>query len=274
MNNEQILLEKLKLLSDKFTATLNQYHEVYDNYNHLINSGAMNSSAQTIDTSSNTTTMVGSTIAGKTELYATIPNSTYWGQMGLNEGTAYSPSECLADCYMKPACTGATFDSDTNYCWTRTGNGKIAQGNKNQTAIIKKTVLYKYQLNDLNDKLLKLNDEIIILINSNAKVFEQNEQLRAHKQDILNANKHNLEKTQFELSLLKNENNTIEATNETSELLVNRNYYRYIILLFLAIILGMFLVKILLIPSNSTQTIENNIQQLVGGYSKSKLFHL
>ncbi len=118
----------------------------------------MTASATPMDASAN-----GATVTGKAELYATIPNATYWGQMGLNEGAAYSPSECLVDCYSKPACTGATYDSDTNYCWIRTGDGRIAPGKTNQTAVIKKTILYQTQLKDLNAKLQQLDDQIMNL---------------------------------------------------------------------------------------------------------------
>jgi hypothetical protein len=250
---EQEIAEKLRILGDKFTANLTQYQTTYGDYKSLLESKAMIASAVPIDPSANSTVdgTIGATIAGKAELYATVPNATYWGQTGLSEGTSNSPTECLADCYSKPACSGATYDSDTKYCWIRTGDGRIAQGKQNQTAIIKKSILYAYQLKDLNAKLQKINTEITDLINDNASVVAQSEQLKAQKQTLLVQTHSILSQNKQQLSFLENEHATLQAANENSSLMVNRNYYQYILYLFGAIILGVLLFKILIIPDSA-----------------------
>lgn len=258
---------QLKILSDQFSATLTQYQQTYDNYHSLLQSNAMTKSAMSIDASANSTVngTIGATVTGKAELYATIPNATYWGQTGLSEGSSHSPSECLADCYTKPACTGATYDSDTNYCWIRTGDGRIAPGKQNQTAIIKKTMLYEYQLKDLNNKLQNINNQIIVLIDTNSQLFEQNDQLRIQKQDMLEHNRRILQSKEEQMKILHRDNITLQSAEQNSSLLVNQNYFWYILSLFVVIFLGIFLVKILLLPESSSSSSSSSEYSILGG---------
>lgn len=245
---------KLRVLGDQFTATLSQYQTIQSEYKTLIASQAATTTAPQVDASANATVngTIGATVNGTAELYATVPSATYWGQMGLSEGAAHSPTECLADCYNKPACTGATFDAATNYCWIRTGDGRVAPGKQNQTAIIKKTILYEYQIKELVDKLQKLNNDITVIITDNAVIIEKDEQLRAQKQAILEHLRLLATVGQGQMNVLQTRHDTIAEADANSALLVNQNYYRYVLYLFAAILLGIILFKIMLIPDTPT----------------------
>lgn len=257
---------KLKILSDQYTATLAQYQTTQADYKALLASQAMTASAQPIDPSANSTVngTIGATIAGKAELYATVPHAAYWGQTGLSEGTAHSPSECLADCYSKPHCTGATFDADTNYCWVRGGDGRVTPGKANQTAVIKKTVLYGYQLQEMIQKLDHFRSQIDAIITANAVLIENDAQLRAQRDTLLQHVRMMTGAGQAELNVLQSRHDTIVEATQNSALLVNQNYSRYVLYLFGAIILGIFLFKILLIP-NSGATQESALNVIRGG---------
>lgn len=241
---------KLRVLNDQFTANLSQYQTISADYKSAVASQAAISASTPIDASANSTIngTIGATVIGKAELYATIPHSTYWGQTGLSEGAAHSPTECLADCYNKPACTGATFDADTNYCWIRTGDGRIAPGKQNQTAIIKKTILYEYQLKILADKMHHINSQITDLITANAIIIDNNEHLREQKREILERMRLLAHTSHAQMDILQTRHDTIAEADQNSALLVNQNYYRYILYLFGAILLGILLFKIMLIP--------------------------
>jgi hypothetical protein len=247
---------KLKILSDQFTATLSQYQTTEADYKTLVSSQAMTAAAQPIDPSANSTVngTIGATISGKAELYATVPHAAYWGQTGLSEGTAHTPAECLADCYSKPACTGATFDADTNYCWIRGGDGRVTPGKTNQTAVIKKTILYGYQLQELRQKLDHFRSQIEALITQNTIIIETNAQLRAQKETLLEHIRRMSGAEQSELTALHVQHDTIVEATQNSSLMVNQNYARYILYLFGAIILGIFLFKILMMPSGASST--------------------
>lgn len=247
---------KLQVLSDQFTTTLSQYQTTEADYKALLSSQAMTAAAQPIDPSANSTVngTIGATIAGKAELYATVPHAAYWGQTGLSEGTAHSPTECLADCYSKPACTGATFDADTNYCWIRSGDGRVTPGKTNQTAVVKKTILYGYQLQELRQKLDHFRSQIDTLISQNTIIIESNAQLRAQKETLLEHIRKMTGVGQNELASLRVQHDTIVEATQNSALMVNQNYARYVLYLFGAIILGIFLFKILMMPSAAAAT--------------------
>lgn len=258
---------RLKILSDQFMATLAQYQTAQADYKTLMDSQAAAATAPPIDPSANANVngTIGATVAGTAELYATMPHSTYWGQMGLSEGTAHTPTECLADCYNKPACTGATFDADTNYCWIRTGDGRVAPGKTNQTAIVKKTILYRDRVNILTQKLEHLRGEIDSLISANVIIIENNAQLRAQRETLLAQVRHMGGIGQTELAALKIRHDTIAEATQNSALLVNQNYSQYILYLFGAILLGIFLFKILMIPTASSSSAETASGIIRGG---------
>jgi len=264
--------DKLKILSDQFTANLTQYQTIYDEYKTLLSSRSMTTNATTLDASANSVNNMGAVISGKMDLYTTIPSSTYWGQTGLSEGASYTPSECLADCYSKPTCSGATFDADTNYCWQRSGDGRVSSGKSNQTAIIKKTILYEYQLKDLNAKLQKINGSINELITSNADLFKQNEILRTQRQTMLDHNRQILQQNEVQLETLTTDMTTMQKADENSSLMVNKNYYQYVFYLIIAIFLGFIFVKIIFASSSSSKSSPSSQSTNLIGGGKSNWF--
>lgn len=217
--------QQLDTLTNQFNSVLSEFQQKYNDFIILINNE---------NTSSSSTTNTA-------DIYAIIPNANYWGQSGLSEGNSSSSAQCLADCYSKTGCTGATYDSDTNYCWVRTGNGRVAPGKDNQSAIIKKTILYKYQLEDLNARLIGINNKIMAIINDNTVIINTNTTLKNKQENALKYHKKMIEQNQMEIANLENQYKTLQVADQNSTLMVNQNYYWFVLYLIFVIILGIFL---------------------------------
>jgi len=179
MGSSSALLN-LQTLENEFGLTMKQYEQAYANYISTLQSqGALNSKNN----------------------YSSLNGRTFWGAAGLKEGAVNSEDECWALCSSDSACSGATYNSAKAYCWTRSGNGAISVGSSTDNALISQLTQNMYNLQTLNNKLLKLNNEIILAqqnIASSQKPLQENNM----------NNKYNLQ-TVYEELLLDREN--IEA---------------------------------------------------------------
>jgi hypothetical protein len=92
--------------------------------------------------------------------YVTLSGKTYWGTGAIQQKPGSSISDCTALCSNDVKCKGATFDSKDNTCWTRTGNSSLTSGADTQSAIISELTNAALNLQNLNDKLLSLNNQI------------------------------------------------------------------------------------------------------------------
>lgn len=238
--------DQLNTLTDQFNIVLSQFQTTYNEYIVLINAEVEN----TEDTEG-------------TDTYAIIPNSNYWGQTGISEGSASSSEQCLANCYSKSNCSGATYDSTTNYCWIRGGNGRVAPGKENETAIIKKTILYKYQLENLNNNLININNKIMKIMNDNESLINNSSNLKKNQDDVLNYNKKMITENQIEINNLNNQYQNLKIADQNTTLMVNQSYFWYVVYLIIVLFLGVFLFSIAnkSIPksNDTTQSILNSL---------------
>ena len=140
---------KLQSLEKEFDVVMKMYEEAYKTY--------VSSMSDNIVVTSGSD---ASTTAPPTK-YIVLKNHNYWGKTGLKEGTVNSSDECQTMCSDFGNCEGATYNSSKNYCWARSGEGKVAlSDDPDDNAIVPQLKLNAIILKTLNDKLIDLNTQI------------------------------------------------------------------------------------------------------------------
>jgi hypothetical protein len=145
-------LIKLEVLKKEYENILQQYQEAINNY--ILNISTDNY----LDTSNQ---------------YVFLKGRTWWGTSGISQMDASSQEICKSMCASDLKCSGATFNEVKKYCWTRTGEGKIAAGYVSDYAIISKQKESSINLKMLNNRLIQLNQEILTTI----KLLNPNEEI-------------------------------------------------------------------------------------------------
>ena len=184
--------------------------------------------------------------------YMTLSGKTYWGTGAIQQKSGSSISDCTALCSNDVKCKGATFDSKDNTCWTRTGNSSLTSGADTQSAIISEVTNAALNLQNLNDKLLSLNNQIrnfkiegfdnihsqqddvnVVIIDNNSDLKDQ--------YNILSNERKNIQKILQEQTKIKLDNKNMELYNAQ-----NRTYYT--LWAYLAFVFIIIFIKMVIYP--------------------------
>ena len=191
-----------------------------------------------------------------------VPNSTFWGTGAISSSNVSTVDQCSALCSRTPGCSGATYNvtnnSQTN-CWLRSGDGMVVTGTSNQYAIIPKAKEYLLTLQTLNSQLVDTNKKIL-------QVFQQYDSLsdqdfeRVQKYNLLKKNYTHLEKERKHILNQLKEYQTVQERQVQGSLIVTKNYYNYILLLFIVIVCLLILSKTAIdsVGQNSSSTSNSN----------------
>jgi hypothetical protein len=182
-NNSAIL--NLESLTKQYDTTSIQYNQVQSDYINTM----QNTPSSSLPTQSQSQTQTSSNLVS-------IPNSTYWGTIGISTTNVSSVDKCSALCSRTPGCSGATYNvtnNNQNNCWLRGGDGSIIAGASNQYAIIPQAKSYLKTLEKLNVQLINLNNQIMNILDTNKNVFLAQDNERNQKYAILKENYRSLE---------------------------------------------------------------------------------
>ena len=222
-------LIKVEALQKEYEVILQQYQEAGKNY---INSLQTANTTNTTDTTNTTNTTDTTNTTNKVEFTA-LKGRTWWGSNSIKQESVSTQEECESMCANDTKCSGATFNPVKRYCWTRSGDGSITAGTEDDYALIPKQKAALIMMKGLNDKLLKLNEEITNeLTNISPEVEEQTQQQNTTQEQLNNSYKHLLEqKIAMEKQL--NEYYSIDEENENQELYAGQQNvsYRFWVLL-------------------------------------------
>lgn len=234
-NNSNILI--LESLKSEFDTVLLQYKQVQTDYINYLKQHPVDSKP--------------------TMTY--IKGQAYWGSAALGEGVSETIDDCKNTCLNNSKCTGATFNPDKKYCWTRTGDGTPIPALENDYAIIPESVKYLNLLQSLNKRLTTINENIL----KNIKIAEPelNKQTKERESQMLILNE-NVSKLDYErekiIQQLRLHNDLDQAQNQSS-LTITKNYYLYILIFIFVVLAIILLVKIVLANDNiSTITQTSN----------------
>jgi hypothetical protein len=206
----------IQTLINKYNSILVEYKKTYQDY---INSLNLNSS----------------------DLY-TVPNTFFFGDDILSVTQGSSVSSCKSSCLANTSCSGATYNTKYDNCAINSGDGNLVEY-PNSTGIVHPTVYYSYKLENLNDQLISLNIQISNLISSNqTKYIQELPDIQEHHQ-IIQQNSHNLNIDKAKIQKMLNNYKKLNQNYDESELVLTSNYYTYIGLFLITILLVFLLIK-------------------------------
>jgi len=201
---------QLQNLSNEFNMLISQYQDTYQKYIDVINSD--NTNLKTID------------------------NSAFYGEKQINTLSNTDFTNCQASCSSDSSCSGATFNTTSNNCTLSSGSGNIVQEQKSK-AIVKEAMYYSYHLQKLNTKLIDINKQMMNNSSNNYDEFQKSQQQNIEQETLMNNNYQTLSDERIKIEKMVREYETLNRAYENGNINVTSNYYSYIALLFIAILL-------------------------------------
>ena len=226
--SKSIILD-LETLTKKYQNLLIEYQQAVVNYIDYIKE-------EVTDSSSNSNNS-----------FVTIKGSAYWGTAGITQNNSNTLNKCKASCNKTTGCTGAIFNA-TDYnepkCWLRSGSSTITTGKEGDYAIINKAQYLLSVVQTINEKLTTINQKIVSQTSEGQPLY--NSQLEdSISQNKILINKYNsLTKDRAKITEMMNEYQTLDQQQIQGDLTINQNYYSYLLLLTLAIIIIFILYKL------------------------------
>ncbi|MCJ7801840.1 MAG: hypothetical protein MUP82_05730 [Candidatus Marinimicrobia bacterium] len=176
--------------------------------------------------------------APKEQEMVTIKDASYWGTESVGQNNSATIQECSASCATNSKCTGATFNANANgqpSCWLRGGDTDITGGSQGDYAIVPKGKQLLLIVQKLNQQLSDANQRIQTLSESGEDIYNTQVQQR-------NESNSNLIKQYIQLSRERERINetitdyqTLDQQQTEGNLVVNQNYYSFILLFILAV---------------------------------------
>jgi hypothetical protein len=212
---------QIQTLSNQFNSLLTEYQSTYAEFMDVLNSN---------DTS-----------------FTTVENSTFSGSGTINTNPVSSISDCTTACSSNTSCSGATFTPNSttnsnNNCTLSSGSGNIINST-NSTAIVQKGLYYSYQLQNLNQQLMDINQQINNTVNQSNTEYQNNLGEINQKGEALQQNYVVLTDDRERIDIMIREFETLNSAQENSDINATMSYYNYIVLLFVAIFLVFLLLR-------------------------------
>jgi hypothetical protein len=207
---------QIQTLSNQFNSILTEYQTTYAEFMNTIKSN---------DTS-----------------LTTVENSAFTGSSTINTNPVSSISDCSTACSSNTSCSGATFTTTNNNCTLSSGSGNIVNAT-NSTAIVQKGLNYSYQLQNLNQQLMDINEQINNSVNQSNTEYQNNLGQINERGQALQQNYTVLTGDRDRINLMIREFETLNEAQQNSDINVTMNYYNYIVLLFVAIFLVCLLLR-------------------------------
>jgi len=208
---------QFQTLSQQFNTLMTQYKDTYKNYTNAINSN---------DNS-----------------FKQIPNSSFVGESNLSVLGGSNVDACQTSCSSNTLCSGATFNSSLNNCTLGSGDGQITKADSS-VAIVQQALYYSNQLKQLNIQMTDLNSQMINLSKNSYEETNQNQTQISQQQEIMYNNYDVLLDERLQIENLSRQFQTINAAYNDTNMTVNANYTKYIVFIFVALLLILFVIKI------------------------------
>lgn len=161
---------------------------------------------------------------------------------------------CQAECAKLPNCTGATFVS--NKCSLRTGDSPILLSSNNSYAIVSKKKQLLLNMENINQKLITVNREIVNKFKMGGPIINRNIVENKNNTKKLTNNYNKLMAERNEILELLRKYETLDTSESENQIYITKNYYSYILLSILAICM------LVLLYTNYSQTGQVNTSNL------------
>ena len=191
---------------------------------------------------------------------STANGSAYWGTSSVGENVSQSLQQCEASCANTASCTGATFNPPNNgqvNCFLRGGSGNLSPGTNNDYAIVPTATMLLLIVQNLNQQLTDVNSQIQQKTNAGQPLFnEQSEQRGAQTFELI-GQFIQLNEEREKINQMLDEYQTLDQQQTQGDIMINQNYYSFLLLLGLAIVILIMLYKF---GFSSTETTQPLIQ--------------
>ena len=245
-------LEKLK--SD-YQKQLTSYNQAVSNY---INYLQQNPDQNTPDQNINNPTFIVSN--GKT-FWGTGPADSQSVSVG---GTI---EQCKALCATHAKCSGATFNPSAHgqpMCWLRTGDGQLSPALNTDYAIVPEAKQLLLIIKDINDELLKTNQQIQQTIKEGEPLYNSIKSKSQEQNNELIQSYYKLSLEREKIKKLLNSYQNIDQAQSQSNIKITQRYYTFVLLLIIAICFVILLYKYSSIFSNNNSTSSSTYIQTGG----------
>jgi hypothetical protein len=178
---------------------------------------------------------------------SSIKGSAFWGTIAIGENNSASLQECQASCANTNGCTGSTFnpsDHEQPMCWLRGGTGDVVSGIENDYAIIPIGKKLLSIVQSINQQLTSINKQIQEKNTIGQTIYNSQQPQRGLKTIELINQFVQLTQERDNISKMLNEYKTLDQEQTEGNIMINQNYYSFILLLGLVIVILFILYKI------------------------------
>jgi hypothetical protein len=201
--------------------------------------------------------------APKKKEMVTIKNATFWGTGPIAQNNSATLQECSASCASTNGCTGATFnatDSAKPMCWLRSGDTEVTGGKESDYAIVPKVSQLLLIIQKINLRLSDINQQIQTLTKNSKETYDSQTPERKTNMAELARQYIQLNEEREKIDNTINDYQTLDQQQIQGDLTANKNYYSFVLLLILAVVVifALFIVGF-------SFTSESNSSVLSGG---------
>lgn len=227
----------LESLEKEYENTMVLYQQAQTNYNSVLN-GVVGKT-----TESNVVTSNG-------KRYVIVPSSSFWGSSAIQQKSVSNVDGCVALCSADPKCTGATFDSKAQSCWTRSGNGSVFSNKPNKTAIVSELINSANTLDSLNRKLISLLTKMNDISKTTTVKLQTTTDNNISVNNILLGTRYQTLMTDREnINNILREYGEINVKNEDQNMFLYQNQSYYMLWSLLCVISIIIVVKVMFFPN-------------------------
>ena len=175
-----------------------------------------------------------------------VQGSTYWGTTAVGQNNSATLQECQASCASTNGCTGATFNATAHgqpMCWLRGGSGSISPGLDTDYAIVPKGQQLLSIVQSINQELTNINQQIQQKSEAGQPLYDEQSQQRKLKTSELVSQFIQLNVERDRINQMLNDYQTLDQEQNQGNIMINQNYYSFILLLGLVILVIIILYK-------------------------------
>ena len=172
-----------------------------------------------------------------------VKGTTFWGTSQLSQSTLKTVGECEALCSTTAGCSGATYNETSTICSLRKGDGDIMTGGSADYSIVPKSLSLLKIVQNINDKLTQVNEKIQKISQPIETQFNAEAQQRSNSNTNLIDQYNNLVGERDKIQKMLNEYQTLDEQQVEGNIHISQNYYSFILLMLLAILVIFLLYK-------------------------------
>lgn len=202
-----------------------------------------------------------------------IQGTQYLGAKALSQNNSPTVDQCQASCANTPGCSGATFNGK-NYnqpmCLLRSGDSDIVNGLPDDYAIVPKGKQLLLIVQKINIQLSDINTKIQTKTTSGQPIYEKLNQEKAVENNNLKVQFKQLVGEREKINKMLLEYQTLDQTQVEGSIVTSKNYYSYILLCIVSVLVVILLFKFL--GTNTTTQNTGSMLQSGGSNFLNKIF--